>query len=175
MDKEISASCALWFPHHFLGDIRSQGRHGVFFQQSNNDCGAAALKMIFEHFEIAMDYRLLLHRLQNGSADTTMLDIKTLAESAGLICDGWRLSARDLFRIPIPAVLLVHRKHFVVLAGIHGDRGALILDPVRGRLRISMRRLVSVWQGETLIFRQPSKQRRNDGSRRAWVDRFGKR
>jgi ABC-type bacteriocin/lantibiotic exporter with double-glycine peptidase domain len=155
MNNEIPANCTLWFPHHFFGDTRSLGRQGVFFQQSHGDCGGASLKMIFERFDVAIDYGLLWRRLQNGSTGTTMLDIKQLAESTGLVCDGWRISTSDLFRIPLPAILLVHRKHFVVLAGIDAARGALILDPVRGRLRVSMRRLMSVWHGETLIFHKP--------------------
>jgi ATP-binding cassette subfamily B protein RaxB len=152
MTAEMTETGALWFPHHFLGDTPCLGREGVFFQQSHGDCGGAALKMILEHFDIPIEYGPLWQRLQDRPEGTTMLGIKQLAESAGLLCEGWRLSPQDLRHIPLPAVLLLQRRHFVVVASVDADKGILILDPVRGRLLVSVRKLVSVWNGETLLF-----------------------
>jgi ABC-type bacteriocin/lantibiotic exporter with double-glycine peptidase domain len=152
MTVTISAGCALWFPHHFLGDSQYLGREGVFFQQSHSDCGGAALKMVFDRCDIPMEYARLLNRLRIGPQGTTMLNLKQLAESEGLLCEGWRLAPHDLRSIPLPAVLLLRRSHFVVVERIDGEDGIFLLDPVRGRLRVSMRKLVSIWQGETLVF-----------------------
>jgi ABC-type bacteriocin/lantibiotic exporter with double-glycine peptidase domain len=147
-----TAACALWFPHHFLGDSQYLNSEGVFFQQSHSDCGGAALKMIFDRFAIPMEYSGLLQRLRPGPEGATMLRIKQVAESEGLHCAGWRLSMRDLPAIPLPAVLLLRRRHFVVLEAVNAKAGILILDPVRGRLRLSGRKLQSIWRGETLLF-----------------------
>lgn len=151
----INATCALWFPHHFLGVTRCLGCDGVFFQQAHNDCAQASLKMIFDHFGIAMDYGRLLQHLATGPEGATMLSIKRLAEAEGLLCSGWRLAPQDLPGIPLPAILLLRRNHFAVMQQLNSGKGMLILDPVRGRLGISVRRLVSVWQGETLLFCKP--------------------
>lgn len=148
-----SATCALWFPHHFLSGTHYLGREGVFFQQAHNDCAGAALKMILDRFGIAIDYGLLLRRLQPAPEGTTMLSVKQLAEAEGLLCAGWRLAPHDLPGIPLPAVLLLCRKHFVVLDRMSSPKDILILDPVRGRLRVPPGKLLSVWQGETLLFR----------------------
>ncbi len=174
MKDQTTDNRAFWFPHHFLGESPSLGRRGVFFQQFHGDCGGAALKMILDHFDIAMDYESLWRQLQDGPGGTTMLDIKTLAESLGLCCDGWRFSVGDLLRIPLPAILLAQRKHFVVLAAINASRGALILDPVRGRVRVSLGRLMSFWQGETLLFHKPPKGFFKEGSRRCLTRRSAK-
>jgi len=152
MTETITAGCALWFPHHFLGDTQFLGREGVIFQQSHSDCGGAALKMVLNHYDIPMEYARLLEQLRIGPEGATMLNLKQLAESEGLRCEGWRLAPQDLPAIPLPAVLLLRRSHFVVVERVDAKDGILLLDPVRGRLRVSMRKLTSIWQGETLVF-----------------------
>jgi ABC-type bacteriocin/lantibiotic exporter with double-glycine peptidase domain len=144
---------ALWFPHHFLEGTEYLGNDGVFFQEELNDCGGASLKMILDHFGNPVDYRRLRRQLPIGPEGTTMLSIKRLAEAHGLLCAGWRLAIPDLLSAPLPAVLLLCRKHFVVLQSL--QKAAIILDPVRGRLRVPARRLVSLWHGETLLFGLP--------------------
>ncbi|MBZ5498588.1 MAG: hypothetical protein LAP85_19505 [Acidobacteriia bacterium] len=157
MASVTTAASALWFPHHFLGGARYLGREGVFFQQAHNDCGGAALKMIFDHFGISLDYGLLLQRLADGPEGTTMLSIKKLAEAEGLLCAGWRLALQDLHDIPLPAVLLLRRNHFVVMASRSPAAEIQILDPVRGRLGISVCNLQTVWRGEILLFCSPGR------------------
>jgi ABC-type bacteriocin/lantibiotic exporter with double-glycine peptidase domain len=96
-----------------------------------------------------------------------MLKLKHNAEAEGLLCAGWRLSARDLAGVPLPAILLLCRNHFAVVGQADSEKGFVILDPVCGRLCISPKRLASVWNGETLLFADP----RNGSSTRAWFGR----
>ncbi len=164
MTPEMTVQGAMWFPHHFLGDTPCLGRDGVIFEQWHGDCAGAALKMIFNHFDVSMEYRLLWQRLQDAPEGATMLSLKEVAEAEGLICEGWRLAPPDLLEIPLPAVLLLNRSHFAVVTHADPAKGIEILDPVRGRLLVSTRRLVSVWNGETLLFHKqgttPEKQKR---------------
>lgn len=155
MAAVTTVACALWFPHHFLSGTEYLGREGVFFQQEHNDCGCAALKMILDRFRIPVEYGALRERLPIGPEGTTMLSIKRLAEARGLGCEGWRLAIQDLPAIPLPAILLLRRKHFVVLETVRSEQCLTILDPVRGRLRISAGKLRSVWNGEALLFCRP--------------------
>jgi ABC-type bacteriocin/lantibiotic exporter with double-glycine peptidase domain len=152
MTTATNGSSAEWFPHHFLGGSQYLGREGVFFQQAHDDCGGAALKMILAHFDISVEYGLLMQRLRASPEGTTLLNLKQSAESVGLRCEGWRLRSQDLAQIPLPAVLLLHRRHFVVVASACAREGIQILDPIRGRLRISPGKLLSIWRGETLLF-----------------------
>jgi ABC-type bacteriocin/lantibiotic exporter with double-glycine peptidase domain len=146
------AADVLWYPHHFLEGTRFLGRRGVFFQQEHHDCGCAALMMILSHFDLTIDYGWLRQLLCCGPEGTTLLSLKRSAEAAGLKCDGWRLTPPDLMSIPLPAVLLLCRKHFAVMQSFESPDSITILDPVRGRLRIGIRRLASLWNGETLLF-----------------------
>ena len=137
--------------------VRNLGGEGVVRQKYATDCGAAALQMIFSHFEIASDYEDLTLGLGVTSEGTSMLRLKHAAEARGLLCRGWRLTASDLSDIPLPAILSLRRNHFVVLDSYSPGRDLVIRDPARGRLQLSMRKLESIWGGETLLFTQPGK------------------
>jgi ABC-type bacteriocin/lantibiotic exporter with double-glycine peptidase domain len=141
-----------WAGARFLGGVTYQGSEGVFFQRDASDCGAAALKMIFENHGIRVGYDNLLAELATSPSGTSMLRLKQLSEASGLRCEGWRLTLSDLRRAPLPAILFVGGKHFIVLDSFTVSGEALIRDPSRGRLRVSPRRLATMWQGETLLF-----------------------
>jgi len=150
-----AGACAGWHTPDPARAVEYLGREGVFFQRSASDCGGAALKMVFDRMGIAMEYRQLLQRLHTGPRGTAMSDLKDLAQCAGLLCEGWRLAPADLSEIPLPAILLLRARHFVVVETVRSPGGVLILDPMRGRLRIPIRRLVAGWQGESLLFLKP--------------------
>jgi len=140
------------FPHHFLGGSERLGNDGVFFRQAHDDCAGAAIKMVLDFFKIPIEYGQIRQRLNPGPEGVTMLDLKRFVETKGLRCEGWRLSFQDLPQIPLPAVLLLRRNHFVVLERCTPVDGIILLDPVQGRLRLRSQNLLSVWKGETLLF-----------------------
>jgi ABC-type bacteriocin/lantibiotic exporter with double-glycine peptidase domain len=150
-----TATCALWRSSSSAGAIEYLGRDGVFFQRAATDCGGAALKMIFDRMDIAVEYGLLMERLPTGPQGTAMSSMKELAEFAGLLCAGWRLRPDDLSDIPLPAILLLRPRHFVVVEAVRPSGDVLILDPLRGRLRVPVRRLLADWKGESLLFIKP--------------------
>jgi ABC-type bacteriocin/lantibiotic exporter with double-glycine peptidase domain len=155
MASLATATCAAWRSYPPGGGVEYLGRDGIFFQHTATDCGGAALTMIFDRFDIAMEYRVLLERLHTGTEGAAMSSMKELAQSAGLLCEGWRLAPHDLSVVPLPAILLLRPHHFVVLAGVSSPHWVLILDPMRGRLRVPVRRLLAVWTGESLLFSKP--------------------
>lgn len=150
-----TVTCAVWRSFPAAGDSQYLGRDGVFFQHATTDCGGAAIKMIFDRFDIAMEYGLILQRLRPGTKGTTMSSMRELARSAGLLCEGWQLAPCDLFAIPLPAILLLRSRHYVIAETCSDPDRILILDPVRGRFRVSVRRLQAVWNGGSLLFCKP--------------------
>lgn len=139
------------------GKVAYLGREGVVMQRYGWDCGAAALKMILDYHGIASTYDDLLYQLQTTPTGTSMLILKQLSERRGLHCEGWRLVPDDLRRVPLPAILFLHRNHFVVLHSFIAGGDLLLLDPSRGKLRISPHRLHSIWEGEILLFYPPGR------------------
>ena len=150
-----TAACAVWRVPAPAGAIEYLGRDGVFFQRTATDCGGAALKMIFDRLDIVMEYGPLLQGLHTGPQGTAMSSLKEAAGCAGLLCEGWRLRPDDLSGIPLPAILLLGRRHFVVLEKVRSPDHVLILDPLRGRLRVPVKRLLADWKGESLLFIKP--------------------
>jgi ABC-type bacteriocin/lantibiotic exporter with double-glycine peptidase domain len=113
--------------------------------------------MVFAHYNIAADYEDLIPGLEISSEGTSMLRLKHAAEARGLLCRGWRLAVRDLSDIPLPAILFLRPNHFVVLDSYSPGGSLCIRDPSRGKLQIKIRKLESIWGGETLLFVQPGR------------------
>jgi len=124
----------------------------VIWQRESFDCGDAAIAMIFRHFGLPWTYGDVRRELMTPPTGSTMSSLKSLAEQKGLACAGWRLQLSDLGRIPLPAIIFILRNHYAVLAEFDEPHGAIVLDPARGRLHISSRRLASLWRGEILLF-----------------------
>ncbi len=139
-----------------VSGVEYLGSEGVTFQQGPSDCGAASLWMIFRHHGLPVSYTSLLSELQPAPTGLRMLDLKAAAERHGLACAGWQLDSSELAAIPLPALLFLRRGHFVVLESRTPAGDLILLDPARGRLKVTERRLISTWGGETLLFTQPS-------------------
>jgi ATP-binding cassette subfamily B protein len=136
-------------------EIEYLGKAGVFLQRDSYDCGAAALKMVLDHFQIGISYEEVVQELGTQAKGTTMLQIQDFARSRDLVCRGWRIGTNNLTEIPLPAILLIRPNHFAVLSAIDRAGRVLLKDPARGMLTMPVRRLQSMWQGEVLLFSKP--------------------
>jgi len=137
----------------FFKGARYLGEEGVTFQKHSNDCGPAALKMVFDYFEIPATLDETSEKLLDKKG-TSMLSIKEMAELKGLKAEGWRYAFKDLKRIKLPAIVFVNGDHYVVLSRITDDGKIIILDPAIGKLKYSSRRFRKIWKGETLILKK---------------------
>lgn len=154
-DSEVMRRVAAWWTGgEFLGT------EGVLFQGSPKDCGPTALKMVLDHFGIQSsldELRSLSHQKTRG---TTMLTLKEVAERKGLHVEGWHFTFDDFQRAPLPALVWVHRVHFIVVTHISADGRVEALDPSLGHLSYSRSNFQKIWGGDTLVFtlRDPSRQ-----------------
>lgn len=140
-------AAAWWTGAEFLGP------EGVLFQRSPKDCGPTALKMVLDHFEIQSsldELNSLSHLNING---TSLLTLKEIAESKGLHVEGWHFTFDDFRKAPLPALVWVHRDHFIVVTHISTDGRVEALDPSLGHLRYSHLDFQKIWSGDTLVFR----------------------
>ena len=123
----------------------------VILQSSSNDCGPAALQMIFEHFGIQTSREEIDTEVHPGEEGTPMLRLMKMAEKKGLRTAGWRLTFDDLAKRNAPAILFIRKRHFVVVDSVRSDR-VFMRDPGNGRMIYSKSQLLRVWKGEALIF-----------------------
>jgi ABC-type bacteriocin/lantibiotic exporter with double-glycine peptidase domain len=130
----------------------SLGFDGVVLQDRGNNCGAASLKMVLDRRGIDVSLRELELRLRATRHGSSLLALKTTAESYGLHADGWKLRGEDLFRISPPVILFVESSHFVVLDSLDADGFLFLRDPAMGRVKIMKQHLMNIWKGEALVF-----------------------
>jgi ABC-type bacteriocin/lantibiotic exporter with double-glycine peptidase domain len=130
-----------------------QGREGVIFQTSYNDCGPAALQMIFEHYKISITLDEIERSVRLTGNGTTMLSLKQMAELKGLHAEGWRLTVNDFLNTSFPLLLFVHNDHFVVADSVC-NRIVFLRDPAIGKVEIPTTDLPQIWRGEALVFAQ---------------------
>jgi ATP-binding cassette, subfamily B, bacterial len=129
------------------------------------ECGAACLAMVLGfhgHHAALPDVRAACAVSRDGVNALAMIEA---AQSYGLEAVAYRAELAGLGQIPLPAVLHWEFNHFVVLERLHRQGGATIVDPARGRLKVSAEVLAKCFTGVVLTFAPTSAltQRRRRG------------
>lgn len=119
-------------------------------QMESADCGAACLAMVLSlHGRVT---RLEEARVAAGSSrGTDALALVRAGEQFGLRGRGVRLETGDLRHLPTGAILHWDFNHFVVLERVRRQT-IEIVDPARGRRRITLDRVKRHFTGVALIF-----------------------
>ena len=134
------------------------GRSGVIFQQAANDCGAAAMKMVFDAYGIERSLATWNAELIDHPRGSSMLRMREVARKWGLEAEGWRVSERDFNGIPLPAIALVDLNHYVVIERIDpGAEELIYADPALGRVRMKRSLFLRKSGGRMLLFRIPQR------------------
>lgn len=126
-------------------------KQNVVFQTSSNNCGAAALKMIFDYHRLYLPLKKIDSGLIHTNTGISMSELKRFAVSEFLQADGWRLTYHDLKFQRFPMIAFIRQHHFVVLDSISDDE-IYFRDPSIGRMKIDHRAFARIWKGESLIF-----------------------
>lgn len=127
----------------------------VVRQRGRSDCGAAALKMIFNHYGIDGTLEDLEAATRTGPDGTSLLALKHVAKQRGLPSQGLRLSVERLVGVSMPAIAHVHGSHFVVVRSATADR-IVVDDPSIGRLRMNADAFNRSWDNVILTFSRPN-------------------
>ena len=138
-------------PSDLYAEGEYQGKEGVLMQTRYNNCGPAALQMIFDHYNISSSLDEIDRSVRVAGNGTTMLSLKQMAELKGLHAEGWRLTLNDFMNISFPLLLFVHNDHFVVADSIRNNM-VFLRDPAIGKVRIATTDLPKIWGGEALVF-----------------------
>lgn len=126
----------------------------VVRQRGQSDCGAAALKMVLDHYRIGgASLEELEVATRTGPDGTSLLALKNVAEQRGLLGRGLQVDVDRLEDVSMPAIAHVHGNHFVVVRSAAGD--VIVDDPSIGRLRMSAAAFDRAWDGVVLTFFAP--------------------
>ena len=116
------------------------------------ECGAACLAMILAfhgHHAALPDVRAACAVSRDGVNALAMIEA---AQSYGLEAVAYSSELAGLSQIPLPAILHWEFNHFVVLEALQRQGGATIVDPARGRLKVSAEILGKCFTGVVLAF-----------------------
>lgn len=120
-------------------------------QMERADCGAACLSMALAAHGKQVPLAQIRTVLDGGRDGVTALDIVRAARAQGLEGGGYAVPMAHLGELPRGSILHWDDAHFVVL--LQADaRGALILDPARGRCRVDAHALAKSYSGMALVF-----------------------
>ncbi|MGH7653852.1 MAG: cysteine peptidase family C39 domain-containing protein [Gemmatimonadaceae bacterium] len=127
-------------------------RGGARLQSSLYDCGPTALADFLEIEGLAVPSADSMKRLtdtrQNG---TTLANLERAAAASGLRVFSVRWDPAELSLLPLPSLVWVERRHFVVVARRTGADSVEIHDPAVGRYRMTVDRFARSWSGDALI------------------------
>ncbi|GGK97796.1 NHLP family bacteriocin export ABC transporter peptidase/permease/ATPase [Sphaerisporangium melleum] len=119
-------------------------------QMEDADCGPACLSMIFAHHGLRVPLHEIRERTGVGRDGLTGVGIKRAAEEYGFTVAAFRVEADDLETYPVPSMIFVDRRHYVVLEGMR-KRWAYINDPAVGRIRLSREEFRRRYSGIALV------------------------
>lgn len=115
------------------------------------ECGAASLSMILAYFGKWLpleEVRVSCGVSRDGS---NMKDIADAGIAYGLVPTAYKCDVEDLPTVDLPAIIHWNFNHFVVLVKV-ATHYAIINDPARGRVKISIDELDEAFTGVVMCF-----------------------
>jgi len=124
----------------------------VRLQSSLDDCGPTALADLMEISGLPVPSAERLRKLSATTSNgTTLGNLAAAAKFAGLPVFTVRWDPADIDQLPLPSLVWVERRHFVVLARRGAGDSLEVHDPAAGHYRISVERFATLWSGAALV------------------------
>lgn len=131
---------------------RFSTRDRARLQSSLNDCGATALADLLELAGLVVPSQEHLRRLTVTTvAGTTLADLDAASNALGLPVFTVQWDRADLAVLPLPSLVWVERRHFVVIARRTRGDSLEIHDPAVGHYVMSVERFTRLWSGAALV------------------------
>ena len=138
----------------------------VVMQLEVLECGAASLTMIMNYYQkwIPLEQARVDCGVSRDGASAK--NIIMAARSYGMVVKAWRVDPEDLAAEgPFPCIIHWGFNHFVVLCGFRRGR-AVINDPARGRVDVSMEEFDREYTGVMLTF-EPGEEFQPSGKKKS--------
>ena len=131
---------------------KGHARVPVFMQMEALECGAACLGMVLAYYGRFVPLEKLRIECGVSRDGSNALNLLRAAQSYGLKAGGYRVEPEVLRREGrFPCILHWNFNHFVVLCGFSGNK-AVLNDPARGTVRVSMEEFDLSFTGILLMF-----------------------
>ncbi len=125
----------------------------IAMQMEAVECGAACLCMVLAFYGKWIPLEKLRSDCGVSRDGSNAKNILQAARFHDLDANGYRMEVEDLKKATLPAIIHWNLNHFVVLNGFGKDY-AVINDPGRGTVKVSMEEFDSAFTGIALLFQK---------------------
>ncbi len=139
----------------------------MLMQMEVLECGAAALGMVLAYYGKWVSLEQLRIDCGVSRDGSSVRNIVHAARGYGLEAKAYRMELAALRQIPLPAIIHWNLSHFVVLNGFKKDQ-AIINDPARGTVEISMEEFDKMFSGIVLRLQKTAKFLQGGKPRSVW-------
>lgn len=123
----------------------------IIMQMEALECGAACLCMVMAYHGKWLPLEQLREECGVSRDGSKASSLVIVARAHGLKAQGYRKDPEGLRDIPLPAIIHWNFNHFVVFCGFKKGR-AVLNDPGRGRVEVSMAEFDEAFTGVVLCF-----------------------
>lgn len=138
----------------------------TIFQSESADCGLACLAMIANWHGSNISLWELRKKFGSSSRGMNLLQIKKYASELGFEAVAYQVELNEMRQLSLPCILHWNFTHFVVLERLTAT-GAYIVDPARGRQRLSHEAISNNFSGVALELIPTENKTRSISSQRA--------
>ncbi len=136
-------------------------------QMENLECGAASLCMVLAYFGKWLPLEQVRADCAVSRDGCNARNILKASKYYGLTAAGYRLEPKDLRSLIHPVILHWNFNHFVVFCGFK-KKTAVLNDPARGRVEVSLEEFEKSFTGIVLKFKPNEVFRREGKPRSIW-------
>lgn len=123
----------------------------VVMQMEATECGAACLCMVLAYYGKWLPLEIVRRDSGVSRDGSNAGNILKAARSYGLKAQGYRCSVEGVKKMEFPLIIHWNFNHFVVLCGFKKET-AVLCDPARGRVAVSMAEFDESFTGIALVF-----------------------
>ena len=146
----------------------------VILQMEALECGAASLTMILAYYDKWIPLEQVRQDCGVSRDGANALNVMKAARRYGLEAKGYRYELEAIKKAnQFPCIIHWNFNHFVVLCGFSGNK-AVINDPARGNIKVSMEEFDNSFTGVCIMFR-PTENFVPSGRRKTIFDFAAKR
>lgn len=115
------------------------------------DCGATCLKMLLSYYNMDVPLDQLIKECNTRLIGCTAADVLRAGRLHGVDMHAYKTDLDGILKVDRPAIIWWKRKHFCVLCGVDEGGNIVIINPDRGRYRMS-KSLFGAWYSGIAIF-----------------------
>lgn len=148
--------------------MRKIAKVPVVMQMEATECGAACLTMVLGFFGRWVPLEQVRFDCGIGRDGSNAGNLLKAARTYGLKAQGYRCSLDGVKKMSLPLIIHWNFNHFVVLCGFKKEK-AVICDPGRGRVEVTMKEFDEAFTGIALAFEKSEAFIEKGRPRSVWV------